>query len=538
MLILEDPEVEPESEKKSDDPMINFKRLLTKNKNKTSERQYPQRLKYFFDGVWTKKSKTKDGNKYEKFVRLDDRIEDQAKDFVRYYQEKGAAWVIGAFIKMAEVHEQRVENKEIVDGTIFNYYKAGKKFCIANDIKVEDWHAILENIETGRKSSDDRIPTEDEIKKLVAYPDLRIKGIIYTMLSSGIRRSSWKYMQWKHIQPYKDENTGKVLCAKLTAYNIKRKGKGDKWYYTFISSEAYHALLEYREHRERHGEKVGGESWVMVHKDNPNMQLSPYGIKSMIERAAKNAKLFPPLTNGKKRREWQLTHSWRKYFKTKASEVMDHLIVELCLDHETGLAENYFKAQEPTRRANYLKAVQLLTIEDANKNMDKITTEVTQKVTQELVNQYKERDTEMMKKFDKQDKMIEMMKKQIVYNEFENVIEKLTQQRRALKQYGSISAHEQLEYFMKSSKAKWMDKDDLELLKKMVDSNEILPVGLSPPDEDGEGIDIRPLTKFKSKKLESQIKKLEDDNQMSDEQIKEYDESLEENLEIARKAND
>ena len=141
---------------------------------------------------------------------------------------------------------------------------------------------------------------------------------------------------------------------------------------------------------------------------------------------------------------------------------------------------------------------------------------------------------EMTKKFDEQDKI---MKKQIVYVNFENVIEKLMQERRALKQYGSISANEQFEYFMNSSKAKWMSNEDLELLKKMVDSNEILPVGLSPPDEDDEGLDIKPITKFASKKLLSQIKKLEDDNQISDEQRKEYEKSLEENLRIAESSN-
>ena len=75
-------------------------------------------------------------------------------------------------------------------------------------------------------------------------------------------------MKWSHIEPY--EPNGKVLCAKLKAYNIKRKGKGDKWYYTFMTPEAYFALLEYRKYREEHGEKVTGDSYVMVHKDNPD----------------------------------------------------------------------------------------------------------------------------------------------------------------------------------------------------------------------------------------------------------------------------
>ena len=391
-MILRDPEVEIEFEKKSDDPMVNFINFLKDNGNKTTLRQYPLRLKFFFDGVWTTKSKDNEGE--HEFVILKDKIEDQAREFVRHYNEKGSEWVKSAFLKMVRVHKQRVEKGEIVEGTIFNYYKAGRRFCDSNEIKVDDWSSISRRVPTGRKASDDRAPTEEEIKQIAAYPDRRIKGIVYTMLSSGIRRSSWGYIRWKHIEPYKDE-TGKVLCAKLTAYNIKRKGRKDKWYYTFITPEAYNALLEYKQYREKQGEIVDGDSGVMVHKDDPTKSLTPQGVKIIIERAAQKAKIFKPLIDGKKRREWQLTHGFRKFFKTKASEAMDHLIVEMCLDHDTGLAESYYKAQESTRRANYLKAVPLLTIEDANKNIDKITAEVTRKVKagiheqiRELTNKY------------------------------------------------------------------------------------------------------------------------------------------------------
>lgn len=374
------PDVEMEYDRKSDDPMVNFRKYLKKNDNKTTENQYPGRLKYFFDAIWMPRKKD-DEYDYEDFVTLEDKIEDQAKQFVTDYKEKGTEWVKAVFFKMLKVHKKRVEKGEITEGTIFNYYKSGRRFCDANGIKVDDWTSISRSMPTGRKASDDRVPTEEEIKKLIGYSsDIRIKPIIYTMLSAGIRLSSWGKMKWKHIEPHYDEN-GKVDCAKLTAFNIKRKGSSDKWYYTFITPEAYDALMEYRRFRELQGEKVDGESWVMVQKDDPTKQLLPIGIKTIIERAAQRAKIFDGLKKNHRHREWKITHSWRKYFKTKASEVMDHLIVEMCLDHDTGLAESYYKAKEPTRRANYLKAVPLLTIEDANKSIDKITAEVTRNVT-------------------------------------------------------------------------------------------------------------------------------------------------------------
>ena len=44
-------------------------------------------------------------------------------------------------------------------------------------------------------------PTIEEIQKTSEYPDRRIKGIMYTMASSGIGLGVWDYMCWKRIQP-------------------------------------------------------------------------------------------------------------------------------------------------------------------------------------------------------------------------------------------------------------------------------------------------------------------------------------------------
>jgi hypothetical protein len=54
-----------------------------------------------------------------------------------------------------------------------------------NDFSIS-WKKITRGLPKGRKWADDRAPTIDGIRKIVEYPDRRIKPIVYTMVSSAI----------------------------------------------------------------------------------------------------------------------------------------------------------------------------------------------------------------------------------------------------------------------------------------------------------------------------------------------------------------
>jgi hypothetical protein len=64
--------------------------------------------------------------------------------------------------------------------------------------------------------ADDRVPRLDEIEKIITYPDWRMKAIVCTMASSGIRLGAWDSLRWEHVVTITKD--GKVIAAKIIVY--------------------------------------------------------------------------------------------------------------------------------------------------------------------------------------------------------------------------------------------------------------------------------------------------------------------------------
>lgn len=108
-----------------------------------------------------------------------------------------------------------MERKEITGSTLRNYIKPTKLFCEQMDIIIP-WKKITRRMPKGRRYANDRAPTIEEIRRMLDYPDRRIKPIIYTMASSGIRLGAWDYLRWRDISPIMKD--GKIIAAKITVY--------------------------------------------------------------------------------------------------------------------------------------------------------------------------------------------------------------------------------------------------------------------------------------------------------------------------------
>jgi hypothetical protein len=167
-------------------------------KSPVTRDKYQKRLGKFFD-----------------FLRLEgNTIEDKSKVFVEMVR-KDSNWTFSNILRFIQFQNSRVVRKEISDATVRNYVKSIKLFCDMADLPVA-WKKITRGLPRGWRYADDRIPTIEELTKLLEYPDRRLKAIVYTMASSGIRLGAWDYLRWGDIRPI--EIDGKIVAAKIIVY--------------------------------------------------------------------------------------------------------------------------------------------------------------------------------------------------------------------------------------------------------------------------------------------------------------------------------
>ena len=116
-----------------------------------------------------------------------------------------------------------------------------------------------------------------------------------------------------------------------------------------------------------------------------------------------------------RRHEWKAAHGFRKYYKSRAEQIMKPINVELTMGHSIGVSASYYKPREHEVLEDYLKATDLLTI-----NSDS-------KLLQKQVEELKERGTDneyiIKAKLHEKDEQIQILNKK--QEKFEHLIQTL-----------------------------------------------------------------------------------------------------------------
>ena len=272
-------------------------------KSPYTKESYLRRLRGFFDAINLDYSET---------------LKERCNIFVHKGMDD-PNWAFNNIIRFLHYQKERVEQKEITAGTLRNYVKTLKMFCEITDIAIP-WRKITRGLPKGRRYADDRAPTIEKIHKIIEYSDRRMKPIIFTMASFGIRVGAWDYLRWSHVSPITKDD--KLLAARINVY----AGEDDE-YFTFMTPVAYLTLEARMRYRRRCGEYVTKDSWLMRDlwnaaklpqkeekgKINDPVKLQSIGVKRLVERALWAQGIRTVLEKGKKRHEFQTDHGFRKW---------------------------------------------------------------------------------------------------------------------------------------------------------------------------------------------------------------------------------
>jgi integrase len=245
--------------------------------------------------------------------------------------------------------------------------QAVRHFGVMNDVEEGSihWAKISKMVPKVRKIGLDRAPSKEEIRKLLEHADIRMRALILLLSSSGIRIGSVEHLRWRHLQEV-------VHDGKRFAKLIVPEAKGGTGYVTFITPEAYEALLEYKKLRESEGEAVS--------PDSPLIRVAKWSRAGSEEKGASIPASSKALRNeihvlwrraglrvaGSRRHEVQAVHGFRKFFATRMENAgVGRLVVETLMGHRVGVASNYYKPSEKELLEAYVKAVSELTISEA-----------------------------------------------------------------------------------------------------------------------------------------------------------------------------
>jgi integrase len=208
----------------------------------STKKQFPERLNRFLDGI------DMPGNSIEEKGQA---FLDRAKREASSGSGNNKYWAEDVILSFLQAQVERFEKHEIASASIPALLSAIKHFCqihkrdyLLSDI---DWHMLSNMLPTPKTHSNDRAYTIEEIRKLVRFPDRRIKPLVYLLCSSGMRVGAVPRLKWKHIEPKRNEK-GELLAAKVTAYNED----GDQ-YFCFITVETYTELEEWMRYRDQSG---------------------------------------------------------------------------------------------------------------------------------------------------------------------------------------------------------------------------------------------------------------------------------------------
>lgn len=240
--------------------------------------------------------------------------------------------------------------------TFFSYITVVKMFFEYHQLQVNPviWKQFKRLVKGTRARTQDRIPTDFELKKMMAYADLKMKAAITFLLSSGMRIGELLQLMPADVD-FGQNPTRVKLRPEYTKTGEPRT--------TFISDEATMYLKEWLSYKREYLENVAKTTNLPhVRKKMDDERLFPFTIQGLrnsfvliLEKTGLDQR--DPTTN----RYVVHFHVFRKYFRSKMGLKMPSDIVETLMGHEGYLSE-YRHYDDSELASYYTKAMDAITI--------------------------------------------------------------------------------------------------------------------------------------------------------------------------------
>ncbi|MEM3384623.1 MAG: site-specific integrase [Nitrososphaeria archaeon] len=238
--------------------------------------------------------------------------------------------------------------------TIKHYLSAVKMFLLENGVDLSErfWRRLRRRIKGTRALTLDKVPSNEELRKILSHMDLKGKALYLFLASSGMR-------------------IGEALQIRLSdledgePYRIKIRGEYTKTgnsRIAFISKEAVHFLNEWLKVREDYLRSAVEKSHLYK-KNGEDDRVFPFteGVAYFMWYNALKDSGYYKKDNSTKRLEIH-PHVLRKFFRTRLGAVIPVDVVEALMGHEGYLTEVYRKYSLEELGKFYLQGEGALTI--------------------------------------------------------------------------------------------------------------------------------------------------------------------------------
>ncbi|HEY7695789.1 MAG TPA: site-specific integrase [Nitrososphaeraceae archaeon] len=290
--------------------------------------------------------------------------------FLQHYQTDLDSFLSLSQQEMSDLIVNYLTNKKVSRQYKIVIFSAIMHCCQMNDV-ILNWKKIKKFIKYERTDNaingKDRPYFHSEIQKILEFSDQRLKTTFLVLASTGMRIGALSTIRIGDLERIDD-------LYKIIVYS------GDKEeYFTFTTPECTKEIDAYLDFRTRRGEQITQDSYLIVRKfshitPEKGKPFKDRALRSLLQKCIDNTGLRQiDHGNPHKRKQIPIFHGFRKFFtKQLVDSKLNPEIREMLLGHKIGLASAYYKPTVQDMLNEYLKGVNLLTINEENRLKEKV----------------------------------------------------------------------------------------------------------------------------------------------------------------------